>query len=122
MPLKTSRKQLVVLVGFVFLAIIGWFSSRSVTGDLIRIAIAERIYHAKNGSYANLDELTSSRTVNLTKTGRNGYAYWVEPTPDGFEATASKSGPMEDGGIHEFSAISIDQTMLIHSVSGRVIQ
>ena len=63
-----------------------------VQGDLLRIAQAERVYFAEHNSYTVLGELTASGTLSLPRAGRDGYTYSVEPTPDGFIATARYTG------------------------------
>jgi hypothetical protein len=50
----------------------------SLTGvrmDLMQIANAERTFEASNGHCASLGELTSSGTMNLSRTERDGYTY-----------------------------------------------
>jgi hypothetical protein len=93
----------------------------SLTGvqmDLTAIAQAERMYFAQNGSYADLPTLASTGTMNITRTSRDGYSYSVEPSGDGFTATARYTAPPLDmpKGVTppRFPTISIDQTMEIH--------
>lgn len=49
-----------------------------VQNDLVAIAQAERMYLAEHGSYATLDQLNSSGTMAIAKTGREGYTYQAE--------------------------------------------
>ena len=52
----------------------------SLTGvrmDLMQIANAERTFEASNGHCASLGELTSSGTMNLSRTERDGYTYEI---------------------------------------------
>lgn len=93
----------------------------SLTGvqmDLTAIAQAERTYYAQNGSYADLETLTSKGTMNIARTSRDGYTYSVEPSENGFTATARYTAPPLDvpKGVTppRFPTISIDQTMEIH--------
>ena len=39
------------------------------------IAQAERMYYTQNGSYADLPTLSSTGTMNITRTSRDGYTY-----------------------------------------------
>jgi hypothetical protein len=93
----------------------------SLTGvkmDLTAIAQAERIYYTQNGSYADLETLTSKGTMNITRTSRDGYTYTVEPSDNGFTVTARYTAPPLElpKGVTppRFPTISIDQTMEIH--------
>jgi len=44
-----------------------------VKNDLVAIAQAERMYYTQNGSYADLPTLTSTGTMNIARTSRDGY-------------------------------------------------
>ncbi|HKS82932.1 MAG TPA: hypothetical protein VJR23_15620 [Candidatus Acidoferrales bacterium] len=59
-----------------------------VKNDLLSIGQAERVYMAQHGSYASLDELTSSGALTMAKTGRDGYTYEVQTTSSDFKAIA----------------------------------
>jgi hypothetical protein len=59
-----------------------------VKNDLLAIAQAERMYQAEHGSYVSLEELASSGGISLERSGRNGYTYEVETSPDSFRAVA----------------------------------
>jgi competence protein ComGC len=59
-----------------------------VKNDLIGIAQAERAYQAEHGAYASLDELTSSGSLTMKTTERDGYTYEVETSPGSFRAVA----------------------------------
>ena len=90
----------------------------SVTGvknDLISIAQAERMYFAQNGSYTDLATLASSGTMNITRTSRDGYTYSVEPSGEGFTATARYTAPPLEmpAGVAppHFPTFTVDQSM-----------
>ena len=89
-----------------------------VKNDLIAIGPAERMYYAQNGSYADLPTLTSSGTMNMTRTSRDGYTYSVEPSGNTFTATATYTAPPVDNpaGVTppHFPTFTIDQTMEVH--------
>src|SRR4030088_1196880 len=54
-------------------------STTGVQNDLIDIAQAERMYFAQNSTYADLATLSSSGTMNIARTGRDGYTRTREP-------------------------------------------
>jgi hypothetical protein len=86
-------------------------SMTGVKNDLIAIAQAERIYSAQNGSYGSLEQLTSSGSLGMAQTGRDGYTYSIETSASGFTVTARR--PVAPGAL-EYPTLSIDQTMEIH--------
>lgn len=90
-------------------------STTGVEMDLTAIAQAERMYQAQNGSYATLDQLLSSGTMNLARTSRDGYTYTVDTSPTGFTITASHPEVPAPSGVTppHYPVISIDQTMQI---------
>jgi hypothetical protein len=59
-----------------------------VKNDLVGIAQAERAYQAEHGSYASMDELTSSGALTMKKSGRDGYTYDVQTFDSSFRAIA----------------------------------
>jgi hypothetical protein len=91
-------------------------TTTGVEMDLNAIAQAERTYFAQNGSYADLDQLTSSGALTMARSGRDGYTYSIETAGNGFTVTARHSdGPAVSGvaPLH-YPALSIDQTMEVH--------
>ena len=91
----------------------------SLTGvrmDLNSIAQAERGYIASNGHCALLDELSSSGTLNIASTGRDGYSYEVH-CGDGneFAVTARHAGASADPGVR-YPILAIDQNMQIGEI------
>lgn len=95
----------------------------SVTGvkmDLMAIAQAERMYYTQNGSYADLPTLTSSGTMNITRTNRDGYTYSADPAGNGFTVTATYTAPPapNPAGVTppHFPTFQIDQTMEVHQL------
>ncbi len=83
-----------------------------VKNDLLAIAQAERLYLAQHGNYASLDELISSGTMNMIRSGREGYSYSVETSGGGFTVTARYSGPVSPPP----PSFAVDQTMEVHVV------
>jgi len=91
-----------------------------VKNDLIAIAQAERMYYTQNGSYADLPTLSSTGTMNITRTSRDGYTYSAEPSGNAFTVTATYTAPPADNpaGVAppHFPTFTIDQTMEVHQV------
>jgi hypothetical protein len=89
-----------------------------VKNDLIAIAQAERMYYTQNGSYADLPTLSSSGTMNITRTDRDGYTYVAQPSGNGFTVTATYTAPpvSNPAGVTppHFPTFTIDQTMEVH--------
>jgi hypothetical protein len=88
-------------------------STTGVEMDLTSIAQAERMYFVQNGSYGDMDQLTSSGTMNLTRTSRDGYTYSIETGQNGFTVTARHPEVPASGGFTppHYPVISVDQTM-----------
>lgn len=87
-------------------------SATGVKNDLIAIAQAERAYFAEHGSYASLEELTTSGAMTMTRTSRDGYTYSVDAQASGFTVTARYSGPITPPP----SSFMIDQSMEVHAI------
>jgi hypothetical protein len=89
-----------------------------VKNDLVAIAQAERMYYTQNGSYADLPTLTSSGTMNLARTSRDGYTYTANPSGNTFTVTAAYTAPPapNPAGVAppHFPTFTIDQTMEVH--------
>lgn len=91
-----------------------------VKNDLVAIAQAERMYYTQNGSYADLNTLASSGTMNITRTSRDGYTYSVDSSGSNFTVTASYTAPPVDNPAHvtppHFPTYTIDQTMEVRQI------
>jgi hypothetical protein len=91
-----------------------------VKNDLIAIAQAERMYYTQNGSYADLPTLTSTGTMNITRSSRDGYTYSAEPSGNTFTVTATYTAPPVNNpaGVTppHFPMFKIDQTMEVHQI------
>jgi len=90
--------------------------SISLTGvrmDLLQIARAERNYIASNGKCGSFDDLTSSGTMNLTHTERDGYTYEVR-CGDGshFGVTANHAAAPADAGVR-YPTLAIDENLQV---------
>lgn len=91
-------------------------STTGVEMDLNAIAQAERTYFAQNGSYAGLDQLTSSGALTMARSGRDGYTYSIETSGNGFTVSARHSDSPSVSGVAplHYPALSIDQNMQMH--------
>jgi hypothetical protein len=91
-------------------------TTTGVEMDLNAIAQAERTYFAQNGSYAGLDQLTSSGALTMARSGRDGYTYSIETSGSGFTVSARHpDSPPVNGTVPlHYPALSIDQTMQMH--------
>jgi hypothetical protein len=93
-------------------------STTGVEMDLNAIAQAQRMYFAQNGSYASLDQLASSGTMNISAGGRDGYTYSVDTSPTTFVVTATHpdipAGVIQGSAAIHYPTITVDQNMQIH--------
>ncbi|HEX4643863.1 MAG TPA: type IV pilin protein [Candidatus Acidoferrales bacterium] len=93
-------------------------SLAGVKNDLVSIAQAERLYYTQNGSYADLPTLSSSGTMNITRTSRDGYTYVAAASGNGFTVTATYTPPPVSNPANvtppHFPTFTIDQTMEVH--------
>ena len=93
-------------------------STTGVQNDLVGIAQAERMYFTQNSTYTDLETLASTGTMNIARTGRDGYTYTSEASGNGFTVTARYTAPPPEmpKGVEppHFPTYSIDQTMEIH--------
>lgn len=91
-----------------------------VKTDLIAIAQAERMYYTQNGTYADLPTLTSSGTMNVSRTSRDGYTYSAEPAGNAFTVTATYTAPPVANPANvtppHFPTYTIDQNMEVHQL------
>jgi len=92
-------------------------STTGVEMDLNAIAQGERMYFAQNGSYASLEQLATSGTMNIPSGGRDGYTYSVETSANGFVATATHpdipAGVIQGSSAIHYPAITVDESMQI---------
>ena len=82
-----------------------------VKNDLLGIAQAERAYQAEHGSYASLNDLTSSGVLTMKSGGRDGYLYDVDFSAQTFRAIAHCPTATQPGCQNW----SVDQTMEVQS-------
>ncbi len=91
-------------------------SLTGVRSDLLQIAQAERGYIALNGHCASLDELISSNSLSVPRTGRDGYTYSVECSGGEFTATA-RHLPAPAGSPIRYPNLAIDAHMQVGEVN-----
>jgi len=88
-----------------------------VRNDLLQIAQAERAYIALNSNCASLDELISSNSLSVPRTGRDGYTYSVACSAGAeFKATARHS-PAPAGSPIRYPNFSSDSNMQIAEIN-----
>jgi hypothetical protein len=90
----------------------------SLTGvrmDLLQIAQAERSYIALNSQCTSLDELISSKSLSVSRTGRDGYRYSVECSGAEFKASA-RHAPAPQGSPIRYPNLAIDANMQISEI------
>lgn len=92
-------------------------TTTAIKRDLLSIAQAERAYFALNGSYASLAELTSSGTLTLSRSGRDGYTYSVETTEAGFTVTARLTSSEGGSSAPRRPTLVIDQSMQVREAN-----
>lgn len=91
-------------------------SLTGVRSDLLQIAQAERSYIALNGHCALLDELISSNSLSVPRTGRDGYLYSVECSGGDFSASA-RHLPAPPGSPIRYPNLGIDANMQVGEIN-----
>jgi len=69
--------------------------------DLLQIAQSERTLISQNGRCAALDELISSDTLRMSRSGREGYSYSIARYGTDFTATGSHASAPEGSPSHQ---------------------
>jgi len=90
----------------------------SLTGvrmDLLQIAQSERTFISQNGRCAALDELVSSNTLTMSRSGRDGYSYSIDCSGTDFMATGNHA-PAPEGSPIRYPNLAIDQTMQVREL------
>ena len=90
-------------------------SLTGVRADLLQIGQAERSFVAQNGHCASLDELISSSTLMMSRSGRDGYSYSVDCAGTDFSVTANHPPAPVDSQIR-YPILALDATMQVHEV------
>ena len=85
--------------------------------DLLQIAQAERTYAAMNSHCATMDELISSRSLNMQRPEREGYTYSVTCSGSDADFTVTaRHSPAPEGSPIRYPTLAIDQRMEVHEV------
>jgi hypothetical protein len=84
--------------------------------DLLHIAEAERAYVASSGRCGRLDELSSSGTMNLARTEREGYSYQVQCGEGSEFSVIARHDAAAPGSPIRYPILAIDQNMRIDEV------
>jgi hypothetical protein len=91
----------------------------SLTGvrmDLNQIAQAERSYYAANAKCASLEELSTSGTMNLARTERDGYTYEVHCGSGNEFSVISHHAPAPRDSPVRYPILAVDQNMQIGEI------
>jgi hypothetical protein len=91
----------------------------SLTGvrmDLLQIANAERAYLASNGHCGSLDDLSSSGTMNFSRTQRDGYTYEVRCGEGNDFAVLANHAPAPADSPIRYPILAIDQNLQVGEV------
>lgn len=91
-------------------------SLTAVRMDLLQIAEAERSYIALNSRCAPLDELVSSSSLSVPRSGRDGYVYTIECSGAAeFRVTAMHS-PAPAGSPIRYPQLAVDTNMQVSEI------
>ena len=86
-----------------------------VRGDLMQIAQAKRGYMALNTRCVSLEELMSSHSLGMNKTGRDGYVYAVNCSEQNFTVTARHEAAPA-GSTIRYPNLAVNQDMQISEI------
>lgn len=84
--------------------------------DLLQIAQAERTYLASNGHCGSLSDLTSSGTMNLARTERDGYTYEVKCGDGADYSVVAHHAPAPPDSPIRYPILAIDENMQVGEV------
>jgi len=84
--------------------------------DLMQMAQAERSYIASNGHCGSLNDLSSSGTMNLSRTERDGYSYEVKCAEGTDFSIVARHAPAPPDSPIRYPILAIDQNMQVGEV------
>jgi len=84
--------------------------------DLLQIAQAERGNMALNNSCVSLDELISSASLNMSRSGREGYTYEVSCTGGAEFQVVARHAPAPEGSPIRYPTLAIDSSMQVREI------
>src|ERR1700756_3845292 len=88
----------------------------SLTGvrmDLLQIAQAERGNMALNSNCASLDEMISSGSLNMSRSGRNGNTYEISCRGGANFQVVARHAPAPEGSPIRYPTLAIDSSMQV---------
>ena len=84
--------------------------------DLLQIAHAERGNLTLNSYCASLDELISSASLNMPRSGREGYTYEVNCKGGTEFQVVARHAPAPEGSPIRYPTLAIDSSMQVHEI------
>jgi hypothetical protein len=84
--------------------------------DLVQMAQAERSYLASNGHCGSLHDLSSSGTVNLSRTERDGYFYEVKCGDGADFSIVAHHAPAPPDSPIRYPILAVDQNLQVGEV------
>jgi hypothetical protein len=84
--------------------------------DLLQIAQAERGNMALNSNCASLDELISSASLSMSRSGRDGYTYEVKCMGGAEFQVVGRHAPAPEGSPIRYPTLAIDSQMQVSEI------
>jgi len=84
--------------------------------DLLQIAQAERGNMALNSNCASLDEMISSGSLNMTRSGRDGYTYEISCKGGADFQVVARHAPAPEGSPIRYPTLAIDSSMQVSEI------
>ena len=84
--------------------------------DLLQIAQAERGNMALNSNCVSLDELISSASLSMSRSGRDGYTYEVSCMGGAEFQVAARHAPAPEGSPIRYPTLAIDSSMQVREI------
>ena len=84
--------------------------------DLLQIAQAERGNLALNSNCVSLDELISSASLSMPRSGRDGYTYEVSCTGGAEFQVVARHAPAPEGSPIRYPTLAIDSSMQVREI------
>jgi hypothetical protein len=84
--------------------------------DLLQIAQAERGNVTLNSNCASLDELISSASLSMSRTGREGYTYEVNCKGGTEFQVVARHAPAPEGSPIRYPTLAVDSAMQVQEI------
>lgn len=84
--------------------------------DLLQIAQAERGNTALNSNCVSLDELISSASLSMSRSGRDGYTYEVSCAGGVEFQVVARHAPAPEGSPIRYPTLAIDSSMQVREI------